>query len=50
MILIVDHDPEILDKALEILNHGRPVLTASNADQALAMVRRLGFAVALVDL
>jgi two-component system C4-dicarboxylate transport response regulator DctD len=50
MILIVDNDPEVLEKAREVLNHDRHVLAASNAEQALAMVQRLGFSVVLVDL
>ena len=50
MILLVDHDPEILDKARDILDHDRHVLAMSSAEQALAMVRRLGFWVVLVDL
>ncbi|HTA42661.1 MAG TPA: response regulator [Bryobacteraceae bacterium] len=50
MILLVDHDPEILDRAREILNHERHVLAVSSAEQALVMVRRLDFSVVLVDL
>ena len=50
MILVVDHDPDILDKAREILNHDRHVIAASSAEQALAMVRRLGFSVVLINL
>ena len=50
VILIVDHDPEVLDKAREILNRDRHVLAASSAEQALAMVQRFGFSVVLVDL
>jgi two-component system C4-dicarboxylate transport response regulator DctD len=50
MILVVDHDPEVLDQAREVLNHDRHVLAVSNAEQALAMVRRLTFSVVLVDL
>jgi two-component system C4-dicarboxylate transport response regulator DctD len=50
MILLVDHDSETLEKAREVLNHDRRVLAVSSAEQALAMVRRLSFSVALVDL
>ena len=50
MILIVDHDPEVLEKAREILNHDRQVFLASTASQAFAMVEDLGFSVVLVDL
>jgi DNA-binding NtrC family response regulator len=50
MIILVDHDPEILEKAREVLNHDRHVLAVSNAEQALAIVRRLSFPVVLVDL
>jgi len=50
MILVVDHDPEAFDKAREVLNNDRRVLAASNAEQALALVRRLTFSVVLVDL
>jgi len=50
MILVVDHDPEVLDKAREILNRDRHVLAASSAERALAMVQRLAFSVVLVEL
>ena len=50
MILVVDHDPEVLDSARQILNRNRQVFLASTADQALNMVQRLGFSVVLVDL
>ena len=51
MILVVDHDPEVLDKALEILNRDRQVFLASSAEKAFNMVKRqLGFTVVLVDL
>ncbi|HEX4134489.1 MAG TPA: response regulator [Bryobacteraceae bacterium] len=50
MILIVDSDPEIIERAREILNHDRHVLAVSSVKHALAMVRRLGFSVVLVDL
>jgi CheY-like chemotaxis protein len=50
MILVVDHDPDVLEQAQKILNHDRRVFLASNAVQALEMVDRLGFSVVLVDL
>ena len=50
MILVVDHDPEVLEKAQEILNRDRQVFLASTAKQAFEMVQRLGFSVVLVDL
>jgi CheY-like chemotaxis protein len=50
MILVVDHDPEVLETAREILNHDRQVFLASTASQAFSMVERLGFSVVLVDL
>lgn len=50
MILVVDHDPEVLEKARQILNRDRQVFLASTAKQALEMVEQLGFSVALVDL
>ncbi len=50
MILVVDHDPEVLEKAREILNHHRHVLGALSAEQAVSMVHRLAFSVVLVDL
>ena len=50
MILLVDHDPESLERVREILNHDWHVLAVSSAGQATAMVRRLGFSVVLVDL
>ena len=50
MILVVDDDPEILEQAPRILNRDRHVFLASTAAQALNMVQRLGFSVALVDL
>jgi DNA-binding NtrC family response regulator len=50
MILVVDHDPEVLDKAQQILNRDRQVFLASTAAQAYEMVQRLGFSVVLVDL
>ncbi|HTW63417.1 MAG TPA: response regulator [Bryobacteraceae bacterium] len=50
MILVVDHDPEVLEKAEHILNRDRQVFLASTASQAFEMVQRLGFSVVLVDL
>src|ERR1041385_5508128 len=50
MILVVDHDPELLEKAGQILNRDRQVLLASTAKQAYEMVERLGISVVLVDL
>ncbi len=51
MILVVDHDPDVLEKARQILNRDRQVFLASTAQQALDMVERLsGFSVVLVDL
>lgn len=50
MILVVDHDPEVLEQAQKILNRDRQVFLASTASQALEMVQRLGFSVVLVDL
>ena len=50
MILVVDHDPEVLEQAQKILNRDRQVFLASTAAQALDMVQRLGFSVVLVDL
>ena len=50
MILVVDHDPEVLEKASHILNRDRQVFLASTAKQAFEMVQRLGFSVVLVDL
>ena len=51
MILVVDHDPEVLERAREILNRDRQVFLASSAEKAFDMVtRQLGFSVVLVDL
>jgi len=50
MILVVDHDPEVLDRAREVLNRDRQVFLASTSEQAFEMVERLGFSVVLVDL
>jgi PleD family two-component response regulator len=50
MILVVDHDPEVLERAREILNRDRQVFLASTSQQAFDMVQRLGFSVVLVDL
>lgn len=50
MILVVDHDPEVLDKAQQILNRDRQVFLASTSKQAFEMMERLLFSVVLVDL
>lgn len=50
MILVVDHDPEVLHEAQKILNRDRQVFLASTALRALDMVQSLGFSVVLVDL
>ncbi len=50
MILVVDNDPDVLEKAREILNRNRQVFLASTAKQAFELVQRLGFSVVLVDL
>jgi CheY-like chemotaxis protein len=50
MILVVDHDPEVLETAAQILNRDRQVFLASTGEQAFEMVQRLGFSVVLVDL
>lgn len=49
MILVVDHDPEVLEKARDVLNRDRHVFLASTARQAFDMVQRLGFSVVLID-
>jgi len=51
MILVVDHDPEVLDMAAKILNRDRQVFLATTAKQAFEILARLnGFSVVLVDL
>jgi CheY-like chemotaxis protein len=50
MILVVDNDPTVLDKAQQILNRERQVFLATNAARALELSGNLGFSVALVDL
>ena len=50
MILVVDHDPEVLEQARQVLNRDRQVFLACTAKQAFEMVQRLGFSVVLVDL
>src|SRR5262245_56196060 len=50
MILVVDHDPEVLEKAREVLNRDRQVFVASTAKQEFQMIQQLGFSVVLVDL
>ena len=50
MILVVEDDPTVLDKAQQILNRERQVFLAPDAIQALELVGSLGFSVALIDL
>jgi CheY-like chemotaxis protein len=50
MILVVDDDPTVLDKAQQILNRERQVFLAADATRALELSGNLGFSVALVDL
>ena len=50
MILVVDHDPEVLENARRILNRDRQVLLASSAEQAYGLIEQLGFSVVLIDL
>ena len=50
MILVVDNDPTVLDKAQQILNRDRQVFLAMDATRALELSGNLGFSVALVDL
>ena len=51
MILVVDHDPEVLEMAAKILNRDRQVFLATTAKQAFEILTRLdGFSVVLVDL
>jgi CheY-like chemotaxis protein len=50
MVLVVDHDPDVLEKAREFLNRDRQVFLASTAEQAFEMVQKLGFSVVLVDI
>lgn len=51
MILVVDDDPTVLDKAQQILNRERQVFLAEDSARALDLVNNiLGFSVALVDL
>ena len=50
MILVVDSDPTVLDKAQQILNRERQVFLALDATRALELSGNLGFSVALVDL
>ena len=49
MILVVDHDLDVLEKARGFLNRDRQVFLASTAEQAFEMVQNLGFSVVLVD-
>lgn len=50
MILVVDDDPGVLDKAQEILNRERQVFLAEDSTRAMELAGNLGFSVALVDL
>lgn len=51
MILVVDHDPEVLAMASKILNRNRQVFLATSAKQAFEMLAHVdGFSVVLVDL
>jgi CheY-like chemotaxis protein len=51
MILVVDHDPDVLEMAAKILNRDRQVFLATTAKQAFEILARLnGFSVVLVDL
>jgi DNA-binding NtrC family response regulator len=50
MILVVDSDPTVLDKAQQILNRDRQVFLALDATRALELSGNLWFSVALVDL
>jgi DNA-binding NarL/FixJ family response regulator len=49
MILVVDSDPSVLEKAREVLNRDRQVLLASDPKRALEMARQLAVKVVLVD-
>ena len=50
LILVVDDDPQFLERARQILNRDRQVFLASNSYQAFALAQNLGFSVVLVDL
>ena len=52
MILIVDDDPRFLEDAGELLDAGRGVFCARDAEQAKSLIASVGgaFSVALVDL
>ena len=52
MLLVVDDDPDFLGTAERLLNTGRGVFLAGNAEQAKYLVGTVGdaFSVALVDL
>jgi DNA-binding NarL/FixJ family response regulator len=50
MILVVDHDPVVLEKAVQVLNRDRQVLLASDPKQAFDMVQSLAVKVVLVDM
>ena len=49
MILVVDHDATVLEKAREVLNRDRQVLLTSDPKRALDMVQQLAVKVVLVD-
>ena len=51
MILVVDHDQEVLNQAATILNRTRQVFLASSGKRALELIEELkDFSVVLVDL
>ena len=50
MILIVDSDPDFLEKARQMLNRERQVFLASSSRQALNLAKDVGFSVVLVGL
>ena len=49
MILVVDHDPEVLERAREVLNRDRQVFLPRPPNKRWRW-QRLGFSVVLVDL
>ena len=50
MILIVDDDPEFLRSAVVALQSDKGVYFASNAADALALLKAMEFSIALIDL
>ena len=50
MVLLVDDDPDFIESAKTSLCDQPFVLEATTPDQALALVKAIGFSVALVDL